>query len=278
MKKRSVAFIPALVAVAVGSVVLGYAFRGNLREFAYAFSRPSLPDAVAYVPPRAPEPTPVPDIVKPAPKPGTPVTVAKGTELEWTGSFVESINLSIPFLLQAPKQNWVQPFEDACEEASLLMADAYYDGRKTNFGADEGILRILEVVAYEDNAYGYNKDTTSDDVAHTAINYFKYKKAIVVDATETNIKAALAKGYPVIAPAYGKALLNPNFRNGGPEYHMLVIKGYLKDGRWITNDPGTRNGADYVYGKQLLLDAIHDYDASGMTNGRKVIIVILPNT
>ena len=106
--------------------------------------------------------------------------------------------------------------------------------------------------------------------------YFGYRRALVREATESSIKSALTNGYPVIVPAYGKALLNPNFRNGGPEYHMLVIKGWTKDGKWITNDPGTRRGPDYIYGKQLLLDAIHDFNAEDMTLGRKVMIVLLP--
>lgn len=156
------------------------------------------------------------------------------------------------------------------------MVDAYYDGRKTTFGPDEGVKAILDVVAYEDETYGYNKDTTSEDVMNTAKNFFNRPNTEIIEATEANIKAALAKGYPVIAPAHGKALLNPNFRNGGPEYHMLVIKGYTKDGQWITNDPGTRNGPDYLYPKQRLLDAIHDFNATDMKLGRKIVIVIKP--
>ncbi len=158
----------------------------------------------------------------------------------------------------------------------MIMVNAYYDHRKTDFGADEGTKAILDVVAFEDKAYGYNKDTTTQDVVHTLFNYFKRPHAVIQPSTEDAIKTALRAGYPVIVPAYGKALQNPNFRNGGPEYHMLVIKGFLKDGRWITNDPGTRNGKDYLYPKQRLLDAIHDFTESGVQNGAKEIIVIKP--
>lgn len=245
--------------------------RGMIRETFQAWTRPAVPPAIEYVPqPTTTKPTPTP-----APS-QTPLAPTEPVKPPTTQALPAEINLAVPFLLQAPKQNWVQPFEDACEEASLLMVDGYYKGRKTGWTPDQGVKDILDVVAFEDQTYGYNKDTTSNDVAHTAQVYFSYPGATVMDATEATIKKMLAKGYPIIAPAYGKALLNPNFRNGGPEYHMLVIKGYKKDGSWITNDPGTRNGTDYVYPKQRLLDAIHDFNATDMKLGRKVIIVVTP--
>ena len=263
MNKRAPIFVVTALIVLAGLVGMAYGLRGDLRDLARNLSKPSLPEAIVYIPSTSTAQATTTPLAKPA------ITEPKSTiPLE--------INLSVPFLLQAPKQNWVEPFEDACEEASLLMVDAYYDGRKTVFGPDEGVAAILDVVAYEDETYGYNKDTTSEDVMNTAKNYFKRPNVEIVEATEANIKSALAKGYPVIAPAYGKALLNPNFRNGGPEYHMLVIKGYTKDGLWITNDPGTRNGPDYVYPKQRLLDAIHDFNEEDMRLGRKVVIIVKP--
>lgn len=271
MNKRAAIIVSAAV-VLVGGTAIAYVFRGNLRDFAYQVSRPTLPPAIVYTPPTSTTPvatTTAP--TKPATKPDTkPAPTPAPTPTPKPNSPAE-INLSVPFMLQAPKQNWVQPFEDACEEASLLMVDAYYDGRRTGWSADEATRLILDVVAYEDETYGYNKDTTSEDVKNTAKNFFNHPNVEIVEATEANIKSALANGNPVIAPAYGKGLLNPNFRNGGPIYHMLVIKGYTKDGQWITNDPGTRNGPDYLYPKQRLLDAIHEL---GKEDGRKVVIVI----
>lgn len=264
MNKRT-AIIVFICVVILGAGAAVYALRGDVRELAAQITQPSLPPAEGYIVPAATSTDPVtaPD-TKPDPKPVTPPVATPPAE----------VNLAIPFLLQAPKQDWSDPFEDACEEASMLMVDGYYQGRTTDFGADEGTKAILAVVAFEDENYGYNKDTTSADVQHTSMAYFGYKNVEIQVANEANIKAALAAGKPVIVPAYGKALNNPNFKNGGPEYHMLVIKGYLKDGRWITNDPGTRNGRDYIYGKQLLLDAIHDFDKTGVQNGAKKMIVI----
>ncbi len=272
-QKRIKNYKPLLALAGVVVVLLGAGWlaRGVIRDVWYDVTRPSVPEAVPYTPsvPAPTKPTTTKSAPAPAPTP-TPTPTPAPTQTTKL-----SVNLAVPFLLQAPNQNWVQPYEDACEEASLVMVDAYYDGRTKTFAADEGLIALDAVIAFEDETYGYNKDTTSADVANTAKVFFG-RKATVMDATEASIKKMLNQGYPVIVPAYGKALKNPNFKNGGPEYHMLVIKGYNKDGSWITNDPGTRNGPDYVYGKQVLLDAIHDFDPRDMQAGRKVMIVVTP--
>jgi len=268
MNKRAAIYITLGVALAAGTAGMAYFLRGNVRELAYELTRPPLPEAVSYIPSTSTAQATTTAQAIPSTKPASTSTKPLAPA---------EINLSVPFVLQAPKQNWVQPFEDACEEASLIMVDAYYDGRKTNFGPDEAERAILDVVAYEDETYGYNKDTNASEVMKTAQNFYLRENVEIVEATEATIKAALVKGYPVIAPAHGKSLQNPNFRNGGPEYHMLVIKGYTKDGQWITNDPGTRRGADYLYPKQRLLDAIHDFNKENMKLGRKVVVIIKPN-
>jgi len=56
-----------------------------------------------------------------------------------------------------------------------------------------------------------------------------------------------------------------------------VIKGFLSDGQIITNDPGTRKGADYLYDPQILLDAIHDWNDGDVPRGEKNMIVIRTN-
>ena len=51
------------------------------------------------------------------------------------------------------------------------------------------------------------------------------------------------RGVPVLLPAAGRLLRNPYFSGQGPLYHMLVVKGYTRDGKIITDDPGTRLAA-----------------------------------
>lgn len=198
--------------------------------------------------------------------------------LVWKGPLPRSVNLAVPFVLQAPKQNWSLPYQEACEEASAIMVDGYYHGRR-RFSTDEQDRAILSLVDFEKKTLGFYEDTSATETARFIRERFGWKRVLVRDLRGTDdIKRALANGYPVLVPASGKALKNPNFRNGGPKYHMLVVKGYLPDGRWITNDPGTRNGADYVYANAILMNAAHDWNGGDVVRGKRMMIVILPGS
>ncbi len=170
-----------------------------------------------------------------------------------------SINLNVPFTSQAPTANWEQPFQDACEEASVLMVDYYLDGKSIpSPGQVEEIL--IAMVDWQEVNLDGDIDMSINELAYFAENLLGYDDYdIVEDLTVEKIKAYLDKGLPVIVPANGKTLANPNFRNGGPVYHMLVIKGY-KDGYFITNDPGTRNGHNFVYTYENMMLSIADWD------------------
>jgi hypothetical protein len=185
------------------------------------------------------------------------------------------VNLAVPFLSQAPKQNWAMPYQEACEEASMLMVDAFYRGKQGAFTPTEGDRAILDLVAFEE-ARGKTPDLAAREVAEIATAKWGYDVVVTSTVTPDLVKRALANGYPVILPANGKRLENPNFRNGGPPYHMLVIKGYANNRHWITNDPGTRLGADFTYRYAHLLSVARDWNGGDVPNGKPVLLVLVP--
>lgn len=279
MNKKTAVY-SALGAMIVILALLGYFNRGFLRELVYELRQPEVPAAVRFSDLEKTEPetseSEAKDVEAPEPADATEVSELQESPSDEV-DLPDEIHLDVPFLLQAPKQNWVQPFADACEEASLLMVHAYYNDKGADFTEDEGIEAILGVTNYEDETYGHNKDTDTEEVGETAEQYFGYETALIRDVTSPrDIKEVLAQGYPVIVPAYGKALQNPNFRNGGPDYHMLVIKGYTDDGYWITNDPGTRRGKGYLYREDVLINALHEFHPDDMTLGAKRMILLIP--
>lgn len=171
-----------------------------------------------------------------------------------------SINLAVPFTSQAPTGNWEQPWQDACEEASVLMVDYYYQNK--NIPEKEKTDQILfDMVAWQEKNWQGHFDLPVAKLADYVALHYDYDFEIVDDITVENIKEFLDKGLPVIVPADGKKLDNPYFSNGGPEYHMLVIKGYLEEEqKFISNDPGTRRGADFLYDYDNMMDSIADWD------------------
>ncbi len=193
-------------------------------------------------------------------------------------AYPASVHLAVPFLSQAPKQDWSMPYQEACEEASVIMVDAFLRGQTKAFTPTEGDKAILDFVAWQQARYSPEKiDASAAEMKEMSEAYFSGRKATVFPIkTAEDVKKWLAKGLPVIVPANGKTLANPNFRGGGPIYHMLVIKGYTTDGKWITNDPGTRKGESFLYTRENLLSSIHDWNGGDVPNGAQVGLVLEP--
>lgn len=184
------------------------------------------------------------------------------------------VNLDIPFTSQAPNQSWVLPYKEFCEEASVLMAMSYVN-RQLISTHDYASQKMLEIKAFEEKRFGYYQDTNAEETAIIIREFYQYHKIkVVYNPKVEDIKQALIEGRAVIMPAAGRMLGNPYFQVPGPLYHMIVIKGYTKTGNFITNDPGTRHGADFIYKPDVLINANHDWNGGDVNNGGKVVIIV----
>ncbi|MDP3727772.1 MAG: C39 family peptidase [bacterium] len=187
--------------------------------------------------------------------------------------------LDVPFTPQAPFDNWSDPYREACEEASVVMAMAWVRGDEPADGVippDQARAQILELIGFETYHFGYHNDTALRETAKLLTRHYRHPAAVFYDITPGNIRSALAAGNIMIVPVAGALLENPYFASP-PPYHMLVIHGYDDlTQEFITNDPGTRSGANYRYPYATLWNAIHDWTGSDATiaNGRKGMIVV----
>lgn len=199
------------------------------------------------------------------------IPAEKNTEEYESQKLPEKVLLNVPFLSQAPFQKWDALHEDACEEASLIMAEYFLDGKKF-VSKEQGEKEIQSIVSFEKNNK-YELSITLDELNQIAEKYYNLKTGRVEkNITINDIKKELAFGKPVIVGAAGKVLPNPNFRNGGPNYHMLVVVGYDQNG-FITNDPGTRLGEGFRYSFDDLYNSIHDWNEKNILNGGKNYLV-----
>lgn len=182
--------------------------------------------------------------------------------------------LDVPFTTQAPDANWDLPYQEACEEASAITVHYFYEEKEfTKKIANDEILALVE---YENEFLGFYKDTTAEETARVIKNYWEYDQVEVLENPSIDdIKRNIFEGRPVIVPAAGKQLGNPNFRNGGPLYHMFVVTGWDED-EFITNDVGTRNGENYRYPYNTVMDAMHDWNGGDVSHGAKRVIIIYP--
>lgn len=182
-------------------------------------------------------------------------------------------NLAVPFTPQAPFAVWDEIHEDACEEASAMMIDAFYTNR--NFTPQSADDEINAIVNWELQTFGYWLDTTAEETARILREKYGYQNVrVVYDIDINDIKREVASGHPVILPAAGQLLGNIYFQQPGPLYHMLVVRGWTKEGMIITNDPGTKRGEGYLYDPDILINAVHDWNGGDVENGRKAMIFV----
>jgi hypothetical protein len=201
------------------------------------------------------------------------------------------MNLLVPFAMQAPFSYWGMPYQEACEEAALILADKYFRGG----GLTKKIMdaEIKKLIEWEKQKFGLFTDTTVEEMKQIAVEYFGLNVKIDDDVSVENIKRQIAAGKLVLAPTAGRDLKNPFYKQPGPLYHILVIRGYTQT-QFITNDVGIGRGFGYKFDFQTIIDAVHDlplkengevfrpYDENidsvekeiKMRQGRKVILVV----
>lgn len=184
----------------------------------------------------------------------------------------EELNLQMSFYPQAPFGDWDYPWQEACEEASILLVanEYFHHGWSREDFRDE----ILKLVEWQNKKFGDYKDTNAEQVAQMLTEYLGLKSVIHADPAYEDVQRMLARGHLVVGLFAGKELGNPFYSNGGPVYHAMVLKGYKAGNKVITADVGTRRGEDYVYTWDKLSSALHEW-AVPIDTGKKVVIEIL---
>ncbi|MBU1019314.1 C39 family peptidase [Patescibacteria group bacterium] len=187
-------------------------------------------------------------------------------------SIPEELNLDVPFTSQAPHANWDYTHEEACEEAAILMANRYFQGRGIS-GPDDAEAGLQEIIAWEKENLGFFESTTAKESERIITEMLGLKAEIIKNPTIEEIKRAIVDDKLVIVPAAGRELGNPFYKSPGPLYHFLLIKGYTAS-QFITNDAGTKRGANYPYNFDVVMSANHDWNGGGVSGGQRVVILV----
>jgi hypothetical protein len=184
----------------------------------------------------------------------------------------DSLRIAVPFSPQAPFANWDALHEESCEEMALIMVRHFWTRSPLTRALAEEELQ--ELISWEESN-GFPQDVTTEELARIAREHFGLITRVSTDLSEESIERELRAGRPLIIPAAGRDLGNPYFSGDGPWYHMLVITGFKGD-RYITNDPGTKRGENFVYRKDVLLNAVHDWTGvkEEIRQGTKSMLII----
>lgn len=190
------------------------------------------------------------------------------------------VNLVVPYISEAPDNNWTGPWKNACEEASIAMADYYYGGSRSvdKYTAKDYMWNLF---TKQNQLYGSNADADAARTLKLITDCSSFWGKIVDQPTVVDIKKELQQKRPVISLHYGFDLQNRNipFLATGSSYHMMVIVGYDDTTKeFITNDPGDmKAGHNHRYGYDLFMKTLHDFDfKTCQANGPARVIFTYP--
>lgn len=170
------------------------------------------------------------------------------------------VNWPVPFAMQAPFSNWDMPYQEMCEEAALTLASKYFNDEPLSKQImDDELTKVRE---WETENLGGFTDSTVEEIKQMGEAVFNLDIEISEDVSIQNIKDQLDLGNLVLAPTAGRELHNPFYKQPGPLYHVLVLRGY-DDENFIANDVGIGKGEAYKYKYSVVINAIHDLPVIG---------------
>jgi hypothetical protein len=169
-----------------------------------------------------------------------------------------TVILAVPFSTQAPDDTWSR--NEDCEETSITMANAFLTGStEDKLPADAAQNAINNLKTWENANLGYNANTGVGATTQMAQGAFGLTITPIQNFTESDLKEALTQNHPILLPINAKLLPGTHYVNGGPLYHMIVIRGFTGD-TFIVNDPGTTDGDGNQYSFSVLQNASADWN------------------
>ena len=169
-----------------------------------------------------------------------------------------SVILQVPFSAQAPTNDWSR--NEDCEETSITMANAFLAGTtEDRLPAAAAQNAINNLKGLGTTNLGYNANTGVDATTKMAQGAFGLTITQIQNFTEEDLKNALANNHPILLPINAKLLDSAQYANGGPIYHMIVLRGFKGD-TFIVNDPGTDSGDGNEYPFSVLQNASADWN------------------
>ncbi len=225
----------------------------------------------------------VTEVTLPPPSPSAATSPVASAPTPTPAPLPAAFRLGVPFTTQAPLGDWPK-HQESCEEANLVMLDAYWKGNRSVVldpaTADRGINAL---VAWQVKNWGSEDDLTDRRLGELAKQYYGYSYE-VVPITEEAMKRSIVAGVPVVLGVTTHGLGNPrypNFQNhhlvlGYSVSHFITLVGYDDQG-FILNDPGITPGRGYHVVYTQLLFAIDNLDQQRPTlNEGRVMLLIHP--
>lgn len=175
----------------------------------------------------------------------------------------EVVKLKVPYTSEIPLGSWVKPWNNACEEASMVMVESYYFGNES-MSKDVAVKYMMPIFKIEDKIFGSNADTDTIRTAKLFNEYMSVNATIKNNPTLEEIKDQLRQGKPVVSFHFAKDIKNPHYhwRVGGSYFHVVVLVGFDENtSEFLVHDSGDPvTGAYHRYSYNLIMDTLHDFN------------------
>lgn len=173
------------------------------------------------------------------------------------------VHLAVPYVNEAPEGNWSGPWKNGCEEAAVVMVEAFYQKKGTVLRSEAKEM-MQQLFDEQDRVWGSNANSDAARTVQFIHELDLFNARIVEDPTVQQIKEEVAAGRPVITLHRGFELGNPNipFLATGSSYHTLVVVGYDDArGEFIVHDDGDdKAGTNRRYSYEVVMGSLHDYN------------------
>ena len=175
----------------------------------------------------------------------------------------EVVKIPAPYTSEIPTGTWAPPWNNACEEATIVMVNDYYFGYETlpkKIAADN----MNPLFKIENKIFGGNANTDASQTAQLINDYTDSTAVIKENPTIDEIKNELRQNRPVITFHYAKNIVNVNYhwRAGGSYYHVMTLVGFDDNTKeFFVHDSGDPvTGAFHRYGYDVIMNSLHDYN------------------
>lgn len=183
--------------------------------------------------------------------------------------------LDVPFTSQAPAGNWLEPWQNACEETSIIMVSNFFSGDELTIA--QARQQILDIFKLKNDEFGKSPDESMALIAEIVNGAnLGWAARVAENPTLEDLKQEVAAQRPIIVPVDARQLTGTDYA-GDVNYHVMVISGYDDAaGEFIVQDPGTSRGENFRYAYADLYDAIHDYLQRDQASGVRRVIFTSP--
>ena len=175
----------------------------------------------------------------------------------------EVVKIPAPYTSEVPTGSWATPWNNACEEATIVMVNDYYFGYE-NMTKKIAIDNMSPLFKIENKIFGSNANTDATQTAKLINDYTDSVALIKDNPTLEEIKDELRQQRPVISFHYAKNIPNPNYhwRAGGSYYHVMTLVGFDENTKeFFVHDSGDPvTGAYHRYAYSVIMNSLHDYN------------------